>query len=156
MIPAVSLPLPPPREVVTECQTLARYLTGMEPSAYILEKYHACSAGLQAMRGSSPTWFDNALMSLARRGSFGTALVDTYARWFAPRSLVRYKLTLLLAILENSPDSHVRVTAATTGDRWTLVRQLILVGLRETAALVVATIILGPLHACAALSRKPR
>jgi len=129
---------------------LTRYLAGAEATTYILEKYRAGHAGLHLAYGTSPTWFDGVLLALARRAPFGPGIVDNYSRWFAPRSLVRYKLTLLLAVLEHSPETCRSVTAAKAGTRLGLMSGLIVAGLREAMLLFMGVVVLGPLHLAAA------
>lgn len=150
------VPSKPPQDLAPECRVLTRYLTGTEATSYVLEKYQAGHASLQATHGASPTWFDGVLLAVARRGPPGPAIVDNYSRWFAPRSLVRHKLTLLLAVLEYSPEFYRTVTSANVGARWALMGGLMLAGLREAAALLIGVVVLGPVHLAAATTRRKR
>jgi len=140
-----------------ECRALTRYLTGTEVTPYVLEKYHLCHTSLPTASEPPPPWFDRALLRVARSGPLGAGLVDSYTRWFSPGSVVRYKLTLLLAVLENSPGFHDRVTSAIVGTRWGVISSLTLAGLREAVALLVSVVIFGPLNLLAvATMRKSR
>jgi len=88
-----------------ECMTFTRYLIGVLPEAYVKEKYAAAQTDAEfTARGR----FDTLLMRVARSGLLGAKLTDAYARVFAPRSLLRKKLVLLLAILETcAPSFHL-------------------------------------------------
>jgi hypothetical protein len=117
---------PSPSEALApECHILTRYLTGTDATPYVLEKYQEGHIGLYNAYGASPPWFDRALLAIAQRGPFGTGLVDSYTRWFCPGSIVRYKLTLLLAVLGSG---------------------VVLAGLREATILLAGIVVLGPLH----------
>ncbi len=143
-------------DLAPECRVLTRYLTGSDAATYVLEKYQACHAGLHAACGAPPSWFDRVLLVLARRAPFGAGVVDTYSRWFAPRSLVRHKLTLLLAVLEHSPEFYGPMTSATVGPRWTVIGRLMLAGLRESAVLLISVLVIGPLHVYAITTGRQR
>ena len=148
------LPSTPSQGLAPECRVLTRYLVGTEATAYVLEKYQAGHASLHTAYGASQTWFDGVLLTLARSVPFGPGLVDNYSRWFAPRSLVRHKLALLLAVLENSPDFCHHLTSANVGARWALMGGLMLAGFREGAILLIGVVVLGPLHLAAAMTRR--
>jgi hypothetical protein len=146
--PALSSPL------ARECHVLTRYLAGTEATDYVLEKYQACHASLPKASKPPPPWFDQLLLAVARRGPLGAGLVDSYTRWFSPGCVVRYKLTLLLAVLENSPGFHGRVTSATIGTRWAVIGSLTLAGLREAVVLPVGVVMFGPLNLLAVATRQ--
>ncbi len=148
------VPLTPSDALTPECQVLTRYLTGAEATQYVLEKYQAGHAALHATCGTPPTWFDHVLLAVTRRGPLGAGLVDSYTRWFSKRSVVRYKLTLLLAVLENSPGFYHRVTSAIVGSRWAVLGRLTLTALREAVVLLVGVVIFGPLNLVAAATRR--
>jgi len=138
---------PSPSEALAlECHILTRYLAGTDATSYVLEKYQEGHIGLYNAYGVSPPWFDRALLAMAQRGPFGTGLVDSYTRWFCPGSIVRYKLTLLLAVLEHSPKFARPVTSATVGSRWMIGGGIVLAGLREATILLAGIVVLGPLH----------
>ena len=141
------------RALAAECQVLTRYLTGTDATPYVVDKYQAGHASLHAACGPSPTWFDGVLLALARHGPYGPRLVDNYTRWFSPRSVVRHKFALLLAVLEFSPEFHRPVTSAKIGARWALIGGLMLAGLLEAAVLLMSVIVLGPLHVYALTTR---
>jgi len=87
-----------------ECRTFASYLVGIQPTPYVCDKYVAAHADALECRGR----FDKLLMRLARLGSVGTRMADSYARIFMPRAVIRKKLVVLLAILETcAPSFHL-------------------------------------------------
>jgi hypothetical protein len=83
-----------------ECRTFTRYLVGQRPTPYVVEKY--CDAHAISLNGDSDL-FDARLTAVARWHPETACIADAYARFFAPRGMLRKKLVLLLAILEISP-----------------------------------------------------
>lgn len=126
-----------------ECRIFTMYLAGRKPSTYVGEKY---VSGQASLPGGRPDRFDALLMTLARRGRLGVALGDTYAQFFRPTSVLRQKLVLQLAILENSPEFHTHFNSADDAGWLSVVGRL---GLRSGAffvMLLVAILLLGPPH----------
>ncbi len=151
------MPPRPSGALTPECHVLTRYLAGAEATPYVVEKYQAGHAALHDTCGAAPTWFEHLLLAVARRGPLGAGLVDSYTRWFNKGSVVRYKLTLLLAVLENSPGFYHPVTSAVVGARWAVVGRVMLTALREAVVLLLGVVIFGPLNLVAAATRrKPR
>jgi hypothetical protein len=136
-----------------EAAAFTRYLVGAAPTAYVTERYaaaHAVRAGLRA-GGRFDVW----LVALARAHPVTTFAVDAFARCFAPRSLVRRKLVLLLAVLEVSPGLHARVD--TGWGPWPLaVLHLAGRGVALALAVALSTVVLAPLWAVAALRERAR
>lgn len=131
--------------LIRECQVYTRYLVGMAPSVYMIEKYldfHTWHP-LETVPGSQ---FDSILLTFSRWHPWATALADTYASRLARASALRRRLVLTLALLECSPPSFphldspsVKGTAATI--TW---------GLMQSAGYVLrflmALLLFGPLH----------
>ena len=84
-----------------ECEVFCRYLIGEAPSSYVVEQYLAgiSSAVFQDADGSA---FDDVLGRFAAKHPLLTGLADAYSRFLRPKSIVRRKLVLLLAILEST------------------------------------------------------
>jgi hypothetical protein len=89
-----------PTDLERECRVLTRYLTGSEPTPYVIEKYCNAHRTSGAFEGTS---LDHWLTNLACAKPLFTLPADAYARFFASHGLLRRKLILLLAILEVSP-----------------------------------------------------
>jgi hypothetical protein len=100
--PVVEAPPPPsPGELNAEFTRHARYLIGVEPTAYQLAKYR----DFHAKRRLAPSnAFDGFLLKLSR-GGLGLALADSYSGLLYRTSVVRAKLVLAAAILESSAPS---------------------------------------------------
>jgi NADH dehydrogenase len=87
-------------QLIRECRIFCRYLTNMQPTGYVLEKYNQCHEKLNLR----PVDFhDSLLLKLAGRGAFFTRTADAYSRFFRSNSTVRKKLAYLMAILEVTP-----------------------------------------------------
>ena len=140
--------------LAAECRSFTRYLCGRPATDYVARKYQEGHASLPATTGGPARWFDALQLAIVRSGSWGVLLVDGYSRWFRPHGPVRYKLTLLLAILENCPPYHRELTPAHTGPTWLLSSRLVLWGFGYTIALAISTVLLAPMHLLALLSQR--
>lgn len=137
-----------PDRLDEECEAFCRYLTRAAASPYVKHKYRE---GHEHLPTVPRLWFDDLLLALSRRGAWGVGWADAYLRWFRPQSVVRLKLTLALAVLENTPPYHTAMTAGLTGTPLAL---MVRVAARGTLYLVqacVGSIVLAPLHAAALL-----
>jgi len=105
----------PDAEARRECEVFSRYLLSHAPDAHVLGKYCEASALGEPPGERNP--FENFLLRLATLHPLLTRAVDTYARWFWPRALVRKKLILLLAIAESWAPSYVELDRADAGGR---------------------------------------
>jgi hypothetical protein len=97
-------------ELRNECRIFTRYLLRQEPDSYVLK----CYVSLQpaALEGTSPLALaDAVLLETGKSGLFRLRIADAYARIFRPHCLLRRKLILTFAILENSGRFHTRFTS---------------------------------------------
>jgi hypothetical protein len=135
-------------ELRDECRLFSRYLLGREPDAYVLGRYVSLQPAA-VNRAPTLTPLDFLLLKTARSGLFGLKIADAYARIFQPRGLLRRKLILIFAILENSRGFHsrftsgasssyvltlVRIAAAVTGFGLALIASLVIIGPRAVVA----------------------
>ena len=128
-----------------ECRAFSDYLTGEEPTDYIIRKYRAGHAAIpcQSRRPVNP--FEVALVGFAGKGRIRARMADAYARIFFPHGALRQKLVLLLAILETAPTTFAPFTRGGRGFPhavWGITGSLAGFGLSLMAALLV----LGPVH----------
>ena len=136
-------------EIEHEARVLGRYLSGAEPSAYVLAKYaQAHRLGLPQLEPESR--FDELLVAFARGGTFRAYVADAHARGFRPASLLRRKLVLLLAILECSPEG-VELDLPDPGSRAGFLLRAAFDGVRFTLAVAVGAVLALPLHVACAL-----
>lgn len=130
---------------------LGRYLSGVEPSAYVVAKYtEAHRLDLPQLRPGSR--FDELLVAFARGGTFRAYMADAHARGFRPASLLRRKLVLLLAILECSAQG-ADLDAPDPGSRAGFALRAAFDGVRFTLAVAVGAALALPVHVVCALSR---
>ncbi len=135
---------------------MSRYLTGHPPTAYVVRKYIDGHEAIPFRRYPSADPLDAALAMFARRGSISARIADAYARLARPHGILRQKLTLLLAVLENAPPHYRELTSGSP--HGSLVRALL-----ETTwslasfagALAAGVLILGPLHFILSLRSAP-
>jgi len=131
-----------------ECRLFTRYLLRQDPDSYVLD----CYVSLQpaALEGASPLALPDAvLLETGTSGLFRLRIADAYARVFRPRCLLRRKLILTFAILENSGRFHSCFTSGVSSSYPSaLIRiaaSMIGFGLALTASLFVVAprIVLG-------------
>lgn len=92
------------RVLARECRTLFGYVFGGEPAPALVERYLAGHRALGARLRAPSDGLDGLLLRAARRGRLLARLADTYARLFRPGALIRRKLSLLVAIVESTPE----------------------------------------------------
>jgi hypothetical protein len=98
------------QELFHECRLFTRYLVDRDPDPYVLGWYVRLQpAALEGMTPVAPP--DAVLLETARSGLIRLRLADAYARVFRPRCLLRRKLILTFAILENSAPFHSQFTS---------------------------------------------
>ena len=134
-----------------ECAAFTRHLLGRDASDNVCVRYRAAHATLSALSPASR--FDSFLVWFARLGHPCTTVADAHAALFAPDSLLRKKLVVLLANSSetSSPFSDL-IDAPLGGGRPTgAVAQSGLVGLGALVALAVSIPILLPIRLVLAL-----
>jgi hypothetical protein len=127
-------------ELLDECRLFTHYLVGRDPDAYVLDCYVRLQpAALEGATAVAPE--DAVLLETGKSGLIRLRLADAYARFFRPRCLLRRKLILTFAILENSAQFHSRFTSgASSSYVAALVRiaaAMVTFGLALAASLVV-------------------
>lgn len=131
-----------------EFRTFARYLGWRGP----IDGLSATYARLHAAAAIAPrTDLDQLLVRLASHGWLAVTLADAYGRLAVPHGVLRRKLVLVLAILESSRVSHAdfeAVNAAPMLETWL---RLGVLGARWAITSVLAVLVIGPLHALAAV-----
>jgi len=135
-------------ELRNECRLFTQYLLRQDPDSYVLD----CYVSLQptALEGASPLALPDAvLLETGKSGLFRLRIADAYARIFRPHCLLRRKLILTFAILENSGRFHSHFTSGLSSSYLSaLIRiaaSIIGFGLALTASLFVVAprIVLG-------------
>jgi len=139
-----ALPLPG-STLDQESSAFTRYLAGTRPSDYVSRKYREGHAAIPYRLRNDEDAFDAMLVVVARGGAVRSRVADAYARIFRPHGALRQKLTLLLAILENSPDTHRRFTSGGRGT-FAAVAGIAAGLLLFSLSLLAGFIFLGPAH----------
>jgi len=131
-----------PERLAREARVFTAALIGGDPSPYVVRQYARghVSLPLAPIQG-----FDVVLLGVARGGPALTRMADAYARLFVRRSILRRKLTLLLAILESAAPSEAEFAPVAASAAGTLVR-LAVSGIAAATFSLAGVIILGPLH----------
>jgi hypothetical protein len=125
-----------------ECRVFTRYLLGSVPHDYVLGKYVEAHKVTTAF--VSKTRFDSFLMRTAVRHPLLVKLADSYSRIAAPRSVLRKKLVLLLAILETSSLSSRMIDTEVVSGKATLVLRLVGRGAASVASLALGSLVFLP------------
>ncbi len=133
-----------PARLQAECEVLTTYLLGRPPNPYVVDRYlkaHQASAVY-----SERTRFESTLVAVARAHPRLTRMADAYARILAPRSTLRQKLVLLLAILESTPPFYRDLELAKPSGLGTSLFRLFIAGVAGALNLLAGALILLPLH----------
>lgn len=131
--------------LLDECRVLTRYVAGCDADDYVVRKY----ADLQeaAVANAEPqVAVDRVLVDLARRGAAFARIADAYARFFRPRGILRCKLVLLCAILENSPGYHRRFTGGCDASAVGILARLAVVSVAFGCALAAGLLVVPSLR----------
>ena len=128
-----------------ESSVFTRYLAGSDPSEYVRDKYRDGHRAIPFRLQGNEDALDVALVLVARRGPRRARIADAYARVFRPHGVLRQKLTLLLAILENSPDQHRRFTAGGRG-AWLAIPAIAVNLLFFVLSFLAGMVFFGPVH----------
>lgn len=126
-----------------ECRSLVRYLTGRDPTPYVVSCYQR-SVGALAGEPLGP--IDRVLLVAAGLGPLAARVADGYARGFRPTGGYRRRVTLALAILENAPDFHREMNDGVEGTPATVMAKLAWQLAGSAAAMAVGIVLFGPVH----------
>jgi hypothetical protein len=141
--------------VVRECEVVCRYLSGGAPDEYVRARY---MTGLRALppEAEAADLLDRSLLAAARWSPWTASLADSYAALARPRTALRFRTVLMLAILEHAPRIHRRFDTAPTASR--VATWLTLAGAGAAAALrlIVAAPLFVPIHLVARLGAGSR
>lgn len=134
-------------QLVPECGTFARHLTGEPPDAYTVEKYVAAHHARPDDLTGPDSEFGRILLRLARRSPRWTWLVDCHVRVTAPDSLVRRKLVLLVALLECVPTGAARFRPTSEASGGRVVGRIAVRGITFSAGVLASFLVLLPVRA---------
>src|SRR5262245_22806310 len=143
--PAVSAPPKAERSseaLGAECRAFTRHLIGCDPSPGIVDHYQRAHSVSRKFEPDDP--FDEFLAGFAARHRVLARFADSYARIFAPASLLRRKLVLLLAILETASPTFQMIDQPPPGGRTLVVARLVGEGLLWIGGLLAAVAFLVP------------
>jgi hypothetical protein len=142
------------RRLERECVVFCRYLVRQDPTDYVRTKYRA---GLSAiLTDAEPARLDATLLRIASTHPLLARLADAYARFILPRSLLRVKLVLLLAILESVAPTEAKFRRASSAPLWFVLLSLMLHTIVFAFTLLAAVIVFLPVHIALSLRGKER
>ena len=139
-------------ELDRECRIFATYLVGQKPSDYVIDSY--CNAHRCGTLTAATTFFERALVAVANRHRYLARIADAYARFFAPRSVLRDKLVLLLALLETSAPSYRWIDDVPASTRVGTLAILVGHGTVGAACVLLGLILFTPIRLIAASREK--
>jgi hypothetical protein len=132
--------------VAAECRTFARYLAGTKPSPYVVESYARLLPNADVSASAGTRLIERSLLSVAHLGTVPLRIADAYARFLLPRSLLRRRLILLLAILENSAESERFLNAGEPGGLFAAGARLAVTMVASGLSIAVGVLVFAPLH----------
>jgi NADH dehydrogenase len=136
-----------------ECRIFCRFLIARRPDGYVARKYLDAQRGA-AFDASSASRLDQHLLNFASRHPLCTRIADSYARLFAPASLLRRKLVLLLAILESSAPFSRVIDSVPNASRARAVIGLAAKGSLGVLSAILGVLIFGPVRLAGAMGRR--
>ena len=134
------------RSLARECDAFCRYLSARPATPYVLGKYTEGHLAGVADRPHTGV-FDDVLVRVATSGTLAARIADAYARVFDRGAVLRRKLVLLLAILENTPPTHAAFAPEHAESPALVIGRLVASGLAFVAALTAGLVLLLPAHA---------
>ncbi len=144
-----------PETLALECSALVRYLVGQPATAPMQAFYARAHATIPYRKGPPPVAVDDALVSAIGSGGVVLRAADAYARFFRPTGPLRQKLTLALAIVENSPETHAGLNRAAVGPRWRVLTDVALAGVGFLCCLGMGLLVFGPQQLTSGRTRVP-
>ncbi len=129
-----------------ECRLFTRFLAGVEMSPYVLATYARLLPTADVSPRSAQRLIERSLLAVSHAGLIPLRAADMYARVFLPRSLLRRRLVLLLAILENTEGSERPLNSAYEGSLVSVALELMLTGIASGLCLLLGIVIFAPLH----------
>lgn len=138
-------------DVAEECRAFAKHLAAVPADDLIIRHY---AQSLLARQLDVPqNAFEALTLRLARRGGFILRLTDGYCGLLHRRGILRRRLILLLAILEQSPTAHAQVHRSRNEHAILAIARLAAIGLTALASLIASIVVLAPAHVL--LARRP-
>lgn len=125
-----------------ECEVFTHYLCGSSPTPYVAEKY--ADAQRRNLAYAATASFDRYLIRIARLHPIATKLADVYARLFAPASVLRKRLILLLAILESTTFSDAFLERVDSSSKLVIASEAAWRGFVLLMALLLSLVLLLP------------
>ena len=143
----------PNDRLLRECIVFSRYLIGRRPDDYITRKYCAAHDSGRPLDIECSA-IERLLGLVARLHPWMTLATDTYCSFFLRSSVLRKKLVLLLAIMENSPTTHRCVELRRHRSGWLTWAGLIGRVAYSGVLLLLTACTIGPAHVCTAAASR--
>ena len=140
------------RQLEHECMVFCRYLVKQDPTDYVRAKYRAGVSAL--LKDRTPSRLDAALVRIAGSHPLVARLADAYARFVLPRSLLRSKLVLLLAILESAAPTEEKFRRTSSAPAFLVIGSLVLHTIAFALTLLLALVVFLPVHLLLLLRRE--
>ena len=126
-----------------ECRRFALYLIGEAPDSYVLEQYVKLHEATLSGKVAA-TAADEVLLRAAESSLLGLRCADAYARMFRPSCLLRRKLILAFAVLENSRAFHAHFTSGSNLSTAAALLRIAVSVAGFCAALLASLILIAP------------
>lgn len=128
-----------------EARVFCRYLIGQSADEYVMSRYSRAHEGSAMCADTQCGEFDRILLRFAASRPLFTRFADVWASLF-PTPILRKKLVLLLAILENSPAHFECFLKPPQSSRTVFVLTAAGVLLRFSVSLIIVTLLLWPVR----------
>ena len=124
-----------------ECRVFTRHLIGTDPGDYVVARYVEAHRARPVFTPISR--MDRFLCAFAGTAPVMTRFADAWSAVFAPTSVLRRKLILLLAMLESTAP-HYRRLEVVPSARAAAFTSLFLRGVLAVLVLLVSLLVFGP------------
>ncbi len=137
--------------MASECRAFARHLTDAEPTEYVMRCYERLLLSAHLPEPIASALIERALLAAGRSGGLMLRIADAYACVFRPRSALRRRLILLVAILENSPSSASYMNSGDEGSFVAVGLRMIVSTATSVLCAMAGVVIFGPAHVVSAI-----
>lgn len=144
-IPAVEARRPGRMELEQECQLFARHLVGKGVGGQLIEAYRRAHEEDGPLTNEAQG-FERKVLAMARKGGLRLSIADAYVRLLLPTSILRRKLIMVTALLENSVDGADRFNMERSRGAIFGSIKVLYWGMRYALLFAVGALVLGPRH----------
>jgi len=144
-----------PDDLAAECDIFARQIIGRPASDRTIKAYRGALMA-RGMAAAPTRPFERLTLALARKGTIPAGWVDAYSALLHRRGLVRRRMIVLAAILENTPEGAGAFDSPASGGKARALARLAWAGAAGCVSLALGLLVLMPARLVLALTGQAR